>query len=92
MRACGRTVFVSALGVDCVHDQSDGFPFHGVAGKLFSFFAETGDRLFRMDSFRRVDADQANFFVRADDDCVAIDDPDHLSKFALQRAGGFRLR
>jgi hypothetical protein len=69
-------VFMPALSVDCVHDQSDGFPFHGIAGELFGFLAEAGGRLLRMDGLRCVDADQANFFVRADDDCVAVDDAD----------------
>lgn len=86
------SVFVLALGVYFVHYQSDVFPFNGVTGELLGFFAETGFRLFRMHRFRGVDADQAHFFVRADDDCVAVDDADYHSKFTGLRGRFFKLR
>ena len=85
-------VFVLALDVYFVHYQSDSFPFNGIAGELFGFFAETADRLFRMHRFRCVDADETHFFVGADDDCVAIDDTDDLSKFTGCWSGFFKLR
>ena len=67
-------IFVPTLGVDFIKDQPNVLPFDRVPGELLGFFAETGDSLFGMDSLRCVDADQAYFFVRADDDCVAVDD------------------
>ena len=76
------SVFVQALGVHFVQDQSDSFSFNGVVGELLGLFAETGDRLFWMNRLRCVDADQAYFFVRADDDCVAVDDTDDFSELA----------
>jgi len=75
-------VFMLALDVYFVHYQSDSFSFNGVAGELLGFFAETGDRLFRMHRFRCVDADETHFFVDTDD----------LSKFTGFRGGFFKLR
>lgn len=80
-------IFVPALGVYFVENQSDGFPFDGIAGELLSVFAEALDSFFRMYGFRRVDADQAHFFVRTNDNCVAVDDADDFSKFAGLSAG-----
>jgi len=90
----GAAVFVFVLGalVSFVENYTNVFPFDGVAGELLGFFAETLDRLFRMNRFRSVDADQAYSFVRADDNCVAVDDADDFSKLAGWRAGFFRLR
>jgi hypothetical protein len=73
---------MAARTVYFVENQMDGLSFDGALREVFGCLPEALHCLSRMGCFRGVDANQAHFFVRADDDCVTVDNADDFSQLA----------
>lgn len=85
-------VLVPPRGIGLVEGQPNSLSFDRDSGERFGVFAKTFDCFLRMDGFRRVDADEPDFFVRADDDCVTVDDSNNFPMLAGARWGFLKGR
>ena len=74
-------ILVMARSVGIVEKQANGFAFDQATGEFFGVPAETLHSLIRMNGFRRIDTDESHFFVRTNDDCVAVDHTDDQALF-----------
>lgn len=74
-------IFVMARSVGIVEKQANGFALDQATGEFFGVLAETLHSFIRVNGFRGIDPDESHFFVRTNDDCVAVDHTDDQALF-----------